>query len=123
MPFRRENMEQTLRLTSKESELKDQSGYARIHTEVYNQLEIEEKDRIEVVNDEGKAILVKVNHDTIIPRNEVRLGPKDLEKLEISEGDEVGLKAHKTVGDTLREKKDKIVDKIKKRDEKKQGDE
>ncbi|MDG6225412.1 MAG: hypothetical protein QCI82_07855 [Candidatus Thermoplasmatota archaeon] len=104
-------MEENRKLFARKSALKGQSGYARIHSDVFAAMDLEEKDMVELVNAEDKAILVDVSHDKLIPATDVRLGEKDMEKLEVKDGDAVTIRYHKTVGDSVDEMKEKAKEK------------
>ena len=115
--------EHMISLKAIRSALKSQSSYARVHSVIHEHLMMDEKDHIEVVNKDNKAILVRIVHDTLVGNDEIRLGPKDMEKLGLSDGDEVRLKVHKTIMDSAADLKDKIVSKLKKKEEDEKGDE
>ena len=138
--------EHMISLKAIRSALKSQSSYARVHSVIHEHLMMDEKDHIEVVNKDNKAILVRIVHDTLVGKDEIRLGPKDMENGGLndgdevnvwatnpnvvdsdsdglSDGDEVRLKVHKTIMDSAADLKDKIVSKLKKKEEDEKGDE
>jgi hypothetical protein len=119
---KKDSKEHFIGLKTHESKLNDQSGYARVHTLVHEHLDMKDKDRIEIINKDGKAILVTVSYDKLIGKTDIRLGKKDMEKLALAEGDEVHVKVHKTIMDSASDLKDKIVSKFKKPDEEAKGD-
>ena len=115
-----EEIQHLVELIASKSALRDQHGYARVHTVVYEHLVMEEKDHVEVINSEGKAILVSIAHDKLIDKDAIRLGKHDMEKLDLSDGDKVHLKVHKTLADSVTELKDKVLSKLKKKYEEKE---
>jgi transcription termination factor Rho len=117
-----DSKEHFIGLRTHESELKDQSGYARVHSLVHEHLDMKDRGHIEVINKDGKAILVTVSYDKLIGKTDIRLGKKDMEKLDLKDGDEVHVKVHKTIIDSASDLKDKIVSKFKKPEEETKGD-
>jgi predicted DNA-binding antitoxin AbrB/MazE fold protein len=117
-----DSKEHFIGLKTHESELRDQSGYARVHSLVHEHLDTKDREHVEVINKEGKAILLTVSHDSLIARTDIRLGKKDMEKLDLAEGEEVHVRVHKTIIDSATDLKDKIVSKFKKGDEESKGD-
>jgi len=115
---RRKLMVEEIKLQARTSALMDQSGYARIHTDVHDLLDMQENGYAELINDKGKAILVRISSDKLIQKDNINLGTKDLEKMEIEDGSLITIKHYKTVGDSIGEFKDKMVSKLKKDDTK-----
>jgi len=111
-------MVEEIKLQARTSALMDQSGYARVHTDVHNLLGMEEKGYAELINEKGKAILVRISSDKLIPKDNINLGTKDLEKMEIEDGALITIKHYKTIGDSIGEFKDKMVSKLKNDDTK-----
>ncbi len=111
-------MVEEIKLQARTSALMDQSGYARIHTDVHDLLDMQENGYAELINDKGKAILVRISSDKLIQKDNINLGTKDLEKMEIEDGSLITIKHYKTVGDSIGEFKDKMVSKLKKDDTK-----
>jgi len=115
---RRKLMVEEIKLQARTSALMDQSGYARIHTDVHDLLDMQENGYAELINDKGKAILVRISSDKLIQKDNINLGTKDLEKMEIEDGALITIKHYKTIGDSIGEFKDKMVSKLKKDDTK-----
>jgi len=111
-------------LKCKESDLKYQTGDARVHSDVHEHLMMVKRDHVEVVNSQGKAILVKISYDKLIDQDEIHLGKKDMEKLDLTNGDTVHLKVHRSIMDSIANFKEKILtrDKVEEKKEKKGDD-
>ncbi len=117
-------MVEEIKLQARTSALMDQSGYARVHTDVHDILEMQDGGYAELINDKGKAILVRISSDALIQKDSINLGKQDIEKMEIEEGSLITIKHHKTIGESIGDLKDKMVNKLKKDDTKeKTGDE
>ena len=119
-----ETQEHLVGLRCKESELKYQAGDARVHSDVHEHLMMVKRDHVEVVNSQGKAILVKISYDKLIDQDEIHLGKKDMEKLDLTNGDTVHLKVHRSIMDSIANFKEKILtrDKVEEKKEKKGDD-
>lgn len=117
-------MEEEIKLRAHTSALLDQSGYARVHSDVNGLLNMQDKEYAQLINDKGDAIIVRVAYDGLIQKDHINLGRKDLEKMEIEDGALITMRPHVSVGDSIGKFKDKMVDKIKKNDtDKEKGDE
>jgi formylmethanofuran dehydrogenase subunit D len=98
------------------SKIKEPGGFARVNSDVLPFLKMEKGDEVEI-HTEDEAILVTLTADKYLEKDTIHLRLHDMEKLEIKEGDDVYLTAHKTILDKLSELKDRIKSKFSKEDE------
>lgn len=98
------------------SKIKAPGGIARINDDLLPHLKVEKGSDIELYTKE-KAIIVQLTADGVMEKDKISLRVPDMEKLNIKEDETVYLRAHETIGDALGDLKEKIIIKVKRKDE------
>lgn len=71
-------------------------GRARVSTDTIKELELKEGD-LAIVSSQSKDILVSTFSDKFVNDGEIMLRGQDLEKLNVSKGDNVTLRKHQSI--------------------------
>lgn len=102
-------------LTVMKSKIKFPGGIARVNSDILPHLHVEKGSDVEVYT-ANKAIIVKLTADTFMDKDKISMRPPDMEKIGVSEGDKVYIRAHESIGEVLGELKEKIVSRFKGKD-------
>lgn len=92
-------MTQEMTLEVKESPVQF-GGRAKVNSDIFEGLDIQEGDQV-VVSSKNSDILVSLYSDNLIEKNFIKLRKNDMDKLTIREGDEVQVREHKSLLNTL----------------------
>jgi hypothetical protein len=98
-----------------------ESGLARInisHMDMFGDLE----HPMAVLTNEKKRVVVKIVADRLAPANCITLRARDMDDLEVEEGDQVTLEPYSKLTSELKESWKKFIKRFKKKDEEEEGD-
>jgi hypothetical protein len=98
-----------------------ESGLARInksHMDMFG----EEEHPMAVLSNEKKKVVVKIVADRLAPDNYITLRSKDMEHLDVEEGDMVVLEPYSKLTSELKSSWKKFMGRFKKKEEEEEGD-
>ncbi|MDP6155129.1 MAG: hypothetical protein QGH39_11885 [Candidatus Thermoplasmatota archaeon] len=102
-----------LELKAKTSRIKGQPGLVRVHESLVEDVDFNAGDKVFMCTPEiDKGVIVKLNADKFIPTDVASIRKRDMDKLNIQDGDTVIIKNYKKYTESLKDGYQKIKDKI-----------